>query len=187
MVIGQNSTDDTQTVISGNLEIYEGLIGGVGTGTVAVIVFAIVGLILCFFKDCTQTPSILVAIGIALPLIVLGIIWGIPKQSLRSEDQKTDKLPTDTYRVRTGIFTFLILFICLFVSILMCFGKMATVTGTRIDSESIELQNQKRVKNVQLQVRNEAKNEDEEVNQQDFGEDMMPKLGDEPEGEGLID
>jgi len=28
----------------------------------------------------------MVAIGIILPLVVLAIIWGIPKQSLRSED-----------------------------------------------------------------------------------------------------
>ena len=136
-----NTTDDTSAIISGNLEIYDGLVGGIGQGTIAVIIFAIVGLIICFFKDCTQTPSIMVAIGIILPLVVLAIIWGIPKQSLRSEDQKTDKLPTDTYRVRTGIFTFLILFVCIFVSLLMCFGKMATVTGTRVDSEQIEQQN----------------------------------------------
>ena len=136
-----NTTKDDTAIISGNLEIYDGLVGGIGQGTIAVIIFAIVGLIICFFKDCTQTPSIMVAVGIILPLIVLAIIWGIPKQSLRSEDQKTDKLPTDTYRVRTGIFTFLILFVCIFVSLLMCFGKMATVTGTRVDSEQIELQN----------------------------------------------
>jgi hypothetical protein len=82
-----NSTkDDTSATLSGNLEIYDGLVGGVGKGTIAVLIFAIVGLIICFFKDCTQTPSIMVAIGIILPLIVLAIIWGIPKQSLRSED-----------------------------------------------------------------------------------------------------
>lgn len=81
-----NTTKDDTAIISGNLEIYDGLVGGIGQGTIAVIIFAIVGLIICFFKDCTQTPSIMVAIGIILPLIVLAIIWGIPKQSLRSED-----------------------------------------------------------------------------------------------------
>ena len=139
LVFGQSNstTNGTADIVSGNLEIYEGLVGGIGQGTIVVIVFAIIGLIICFFKDCTQTPSVMVAIGIILPLIVLAIIWGIPKQSLRSEDQKTDKLPTDTFLVRTGIFTFLLLFVCVFVSLLMCFGKMATVTGTRLDSEQI--------------------------------------------------
>ncbi len=74
-----NSTKDDTAIVSGNQEIYDGLVGGIGQGTVAVIVFAIVGLIICFFKDCTQTPSVMVAIGIFLPLIVLAIIWGIPK------------------------------------------------------------------------------------------------------------
>jgi hypothetical protein len=88
LVFAQTNTtkDDTSAIISGNLEIYDGLVGGIGQGTIAVIIFAIVGLIICFFKDCTQTPSIMVAIGIILPLVVLAIIWGIPKQSLRSED-----------------------------------------------------------------------------------------------------
>jgi protein-S-isoprenylcysteine O-methyltransferase Ste14 len=70
---------------TGNLEIYEGLVLGVGSGTVAVVAFAVVGLIFCFFKDCTPTPSIMVTIGILLPLIVLAIIWGIPKQSLKTD------------------------------------------------------------------------------------------------------
>jgi hypothetical protein len=67
------------------LEIYDGLVFGVGTGTIAVCAFAVVGLIICFFKDCTPVPSIMIAIGIALPLIVLAIIWGIPKESLKTD------------------------------------------------------------------------------------------------------
>ena len=86
VVFAQTNSTKDDTTLSGNLEIYDGLVGGVGKGTIAVLIFAIVGLIICFFKDCTQTPSIMVAIGIILPLIVLAIIWGIPKQSLRSED-----------------------------------------------------------------------------------------------------
>jgi len=79
-VLGQNSTKIDDTVVTtGNTEIYDGLVGGIGIGTVVVIAFAILGLIICFFKDCTQVPSVMVFVGIALPLIVLAIIWGIPK------------------------------------------------------------------------------------------------------------
>jgi hypothetical protein len=70
--------DDTK-VAAGNAEIYDGLVGGVGSGTIAVIAFGIVGLLICFFKDCTSTPSLMVAAGIILPLLVLLIIWFIPK------------------------------------------------------------------------------------------------------------
>ena len=64
---------------TGNLEIYRGLVYGVGKGTVAVMAFAFLGVIICFFKDCTPTPSIMVVIAIALPLVVFAIILGLPK------------------------------------------------------------------------------------------------------------
>lgn len=77
-----SSTTNDVVVAAGNAEIYDGLVGGVGAGTIAVIAFGVVGLIICFFKDCTATPALMVAAGIILPLLVLLIIWFIPKQSL---------------------------------------------------------------------------------------------------------
>ena len=38
---------------TGNVEIYEGLIAGVGKGTYAIIIFVILSTILCLFKDCS--------------------------------------------------------------------------------------------------------------------------------------
>ena len=67
---------------TGNLEIYEGLVFGVGKGTVAVMAFAVLSLIICFFKDCTPTPSIMVVIAICIPIVVFGIIYALPKKSL---------------------------------------------------------------------------------------------------------
>ena len=68
----------------------------------------------------------------------------------------------------------------------MCFGKMATVTGTRVDSEQIELQNQKRVKNVQMQVRNEQQLQDGQQQPPAQIVDEEAKLGDQDENHGLI-
>jgi hypothetical protein len=131
------STDDTTTTTSadavatesGNTEIYEGLVLGVGQGTLAVCAFGIVGLVICFFKDCTATPSFMVAAGIALPLLVLLIVWFIPKKSLDTDTEKEDKLPTDAFRVRTGIFSALIFVICILMTLIICAGKMTTLTG----------------------------------------------------------
>jgi hypothetical protein len=120
---------------AGNSQIYDGLVGGIGKGTIAVCVFGAVGIIICFFKDCTATPSLMVAAGIILPLLVLLIIWFIPKQSLSTDSEKADELPTDAFRIRTGIFSCLIFLVCILVSLLMCVGKMTNLTGTRVDSD----------------------------------------------------
>ncbi len=143
----QDST--TTNIQSGNAEIYEGLVLGVGSGTLAVCAFAVLGLIICFFKDCSATPCLMVAAGILVPVIVLLIIIGIPKQSLATDTQKEDTLPTDAYRVRTGIFSALIFLVCFAVSFLMCIGKMTTLSGMRVDSEQAEIQNARRLKNLQ--------------------------------------
>ena len=146
---------------------------GVGPGTVAVCAFGIIGLIICFFKDCTQTPALMVTVGIILPLLVLLIVWFIPKQDLRTDTQKEAKLPTDSYKKRTGIFSALIFLVCFFVSLLMCFGKITTVIGQRVDSELADINNAKRLKNIQQQVRNESlKQDNEDIEAQDHHELM---------------
>jgi hypothetical protein len=73
--------------------------------------------------------------GIALPLLVLLIVWFIPKQSLKTDAQKEDKMPTDAFRVRTGVFSALIFFVCFFMTLIMCGGKITTLTGQKVDSE----------------------------------------------------
>ena len=123
-------TTETDEFITGNTEIYEGLVLGIGKGTLAVCIFGIIGLVICFFKDMTATPSFMVAAGIALPLLVLLIIWFLPKESLKTDSEQTEKLPTDSFRVRTGIFSALIFLVCLFMSLIMCGAKLTTqLTG----------------------------------------------------------
>ena len=127
------TTDEFQT---GNLEIYEGLVLGIGKGTLAVCCFGIIGLVICFFKDMTATPSLMVAAGIILPLLVLLIIWFLPKESLKTDAEKTEKQITDGFRVRTGIFSALIILVCVLMSLVMCGAKLTTqLTGQKVDSE----------------------------------------------------
>jgi hypothetical protein len=71
----------------------------------------------------------MVAAGISLPLIVLLIVWFIPKQSLSTDTEKEDKLPTDAFRIRTGIFSALLFLICILTSLILCASKMTTLTG----------------------------------------------------------
>ena len=91
----------------------------------------------------------MVALGIALPVITLLIILAIPKKSLTTDTEKEDLLPTDAFRVRTGIFSALLFLVCILVSFLMCVGKMTNLTGTRMDSDQAEIQNARRIKNLQ--------------------------------------
>ena len=111
-------------------------------------ILGIVGLIICFFRDCSPTPSLMVALGIALPVIALLIILAIPKKSLTTDTEKEDLLPTDAFRVRTAIFSALLFLVCILVSFLMCIGKMTTLSGTRMDSDQAEIQNARRIKNL---------------------------------------
>lgn len=143
----------------------------------AVFAFVILGLIICFFKDCTATPSIMVATGILIPLIVLLIVWWSPKQS---PSTVLNTNPTDPFRIRTGIFSTLIIVVCILVTLLMCIGKMTTLTGIRVDSEQTEANNAKRLKNIQQQVKNEMlRSEQGDLENQNeksygFGEEESP-------------
>jgi hypothetical protein len=42
----------------------------------------------------------------------------------------------------------LIFLVCILVSFLMCVGKITNLTGTRVDSESTEVNNAKRLQNI---------------------------------------
>ena len=71
--------------------------GGVGKGTLSILIFAIVGIVICLFRDCSSMPNLLVAAGIALPLLVLLIIVLLPKRSLKTDKQATETVPSDNY------------------------------------------------------------------------------------------
>lgn len=96
-----DSTDTTailtNTANTGNIEIYEGLVLGIGKGTLTVAIFAIFAVIVCLFRDCSSTPNAIVGCAILLPIIVLIIIVALPKKSLKTDKIDLDAVPTDNY------------------------------------------------------------------------------------------
>jgi len=114
------SLAQSETEITGNPEIYEGLVLGIGPGTIAVVVAMIIAMIMCLFKDSIEAPNVCVAAAIALPLIVLGIVRALPVRSLKTDLVGQDELPTDAYLVRTAVICAIIyasaLVMCLVIS-----------------------------------------------------------------------
>ncbi len=90
-------TEQTKTVDTGNTEIYNGLVIGIGKGTLSILIFAIAGIVICLIRDSSSTPNLLVAAGIALPLLVLVIIVVLPKRSLKTDKEANNNVPTDNY------------------------------------------------------------------------------------------
>eukprot|EP00347_Sterkiella_histriomuscorum_P004490 403360266 len=196
-VVPSTTTEDE--FVTGNTEIYDGLVLGVGRGTIAVCVFGIFGLVICFFKDMTATPSFMVAAGIALPLLVLLIVWFLPKESLKTETEQTEKQITDNFRVRTGIFSALIFLICLFMSLIMCGAKLTTqLTGQKVDSELAQIQPKKSavaqaaMKTAALQQQQQSYNQDKQqegrmgINEDD-DEERLPLKDDQEDGLRMVD
>ena len=93
---------------------------GIGTGTLAVIIFIFVGIIICFFRNCTAVPNVMVIIGFAIPIIVFLIILGMPKSS-NSSQQSNLTLPTDYY-MRKEVFYISIIAIVLFGLLCLLLG-----------------------------------------------------------------
>ena len=90
-----------KTSSTGANEIYEGLVFGVGAGTLAVIITALISILMCLFKDVLATPNLCVGTAIIIPLIVLAIVRGLPVKSLDTDAVKLDELPTSNYFGRT--------------------------------------------------------------------------------------
>jgi hypothetical protein len=132
LAVAQNTVVQGET---GNTEIYNGLILGVGPGTFAVILAALVGVIICFFKDCVATPNLCVAGAISVPCIVLIIVRSMPVKSVASDTEATDKLPTDYYIVRTVTVTILIFVAAIILCLTMfCSNFTATLVAKKMDS-----------------------------------------------------
>jgi hypothetical protein len=114
------SSDDEEA--SGIPEMYDGLVLGLGQGTLAVCVMAIVGVFICFFRDIMAIPSIMIFIGFALPSITLIIVMSIPKRPLTvSKDE-----PTDNFHFQV--------FFCAFFSILFCCCQCLLFCGFNIST-----------------------------------------------------
>jgi len=103
--------EDAAAAAERQAQIYEGLVGGLGEGSVAVLVAAGCGVCLCFLKDGTNCPNCAAFAGVLWPVFIFACIWGWPKESLKGLD-KTDEetLPTDLYFFKTV--TFLALTTC---------------------------------------------------------------------------
>merc|ERR1711935_899227 len=95
---------DTVVEETGNPEIYNGLVLGIGPGTLAVVIATVLAFVLCLFKDASETPNLIVGVAILLPLITLGIVLSLPVKSLSTDKEKEDQLPTDSYSANTLTF-----------------------------------------------------------------------------------
>ena len=89
--------ESTNTPDTGDVLLYEGLVLGIGKGTLAVIIFAIFSILICLFRDCSSMPSLLVFVAICIPILVLLIIIGLPKQTLKINGEEGENAPTDNY------------------------------------------------------------------------------------------
>jgi len=83
-----NSTSNNKQSSAGSNEIYEGLVFGVGAGTLAVIIVSLLSILMCLFKDVLATPNLCVGAAIIIPLIVLAIVRGLPVKSLDTDAVK---------------------------------------------------------------------------------------------------
>lgn len=96
-------------------------VGGVGSGVVAIIVFLIIGILICIYGRCTAIPYIYAIIGTILPVIVAIIIYYLPKQSERPKRVGSESEPTSWIPVLRWIFagfTYLmtvVALLCLFI------------------------------------------------------------------------
>lgn len=125
---------------TGDTEIYENLILGVGPGTFAVIIAACVGVVICFFKDCVPMPNLCIAGGFAIPVLVFAIIRSLPVKSVSSDEARRDEVPTDFYVIRTILICSLIFVVAvaLFLTV-FCSNFTAQLIARRIDSQTLQM------------------------------------------------
>ena len=135
---------------TGNVEIYEGLVFGVGKGTFAVICFVIFGTVMCLFKDCSSCPNFCVMMGVLLPCVVFLFIRSLPVKSLESDKEQSDKLPTDNYMVKTGFAVAILSLICIMLCCVILGSNFSSqLIGRRIDSVSVRELKQKQQKEAE--------------------------------------
>lgn len=125
-VVPVTSSSTNQTSAAGANEIYEGLVFGVGAGTLAVIITALLSILMCLFKDVLATPNLCVGAAIIIPLIVLAIVRGLPVKSLDTDAVKLDELPTSNYFVRTAAICSLIFIAAALLCLAVCCSNFST-------------------------------------------------------------
>ena len=137
---------------TGNTEIYNNLIFGVGPGTFAVVIAAFIAVVICFFKDCVAVPNLCIAFAIAIPLLVLGIVRLMPVKSVSSDEEKSDKQPTDFYLLRTVFIVTLIFLVALALFFtVFCSNFTSQLIARRIDSQTLQMSKvNKKAENIQM-------------------------------------
>ena len=141
---------DVMAQQTGNVEIYDGLIVGIGQGTFAIICFIILSTVMCLFKDCSSSPNAVICVAICLPVIVFLIIRALPLKSLESDKEQTDKLPTDNYLIKTGVAFTLLMLTCLSTCCVMLGSNFSSqLIGRRIDSISVRELKQRQEKEAE--------------------------------------
>ena len=122
---------DTQSVKS----VYEN-ISGLGNGIKFVIACVAISVIGCFFRESTFCPNFCVFLAILFPLLVLLIIYILPKDNMAVNTDTAHEVPTDNYFLRTIVFFIIILVLMIVSCIQLCSVKvLKTVQVRRIDSE----------------------------------------------------
>ena len=106
------------------VNIYEGLVMGVGVGTFVVLVTAGLGLLICFLKKSFANPNLIACGAVILPFIIFFIIYLWPKEPLDGVDKTNeDDLPTDLYFFKTMSFLIITIITALCACCSLCFIK----------------------------------------------------------------
>lgn len=93
-----------QSVICTTVDVGSLSVGGVGSGVVAIIVFMVIGIVICVYGRCTPQPYVYAIIGTILPVIVGLIIWGLPKQASRVTSSEGETAPTSWIPILRWVF-----------------------------------------------------------------------------------
>ena len=138
---------------------------GLGVGTFIIIIFIIVGAIICLVGLCFPNPGLFIFIGILLPVIVFGICLGITSD--KEENGKKDDEPKNNFIVARWMhfLVMLLLVLGLFFPLLMLFN--ITLIPQRVDSRAQKEYDEKYLKLMEEQRKRKYNVEDEIIDQDD--------------------
>ncbi len=124
--------------VRADIDVYNDLYFGVGVGVIAVAIAIIVGIVLCFLRNCTSIPEyapsshqnrLFCFIGFVIPVIVFLIVYFAPKGETSESDQQGDY-----YMLLMGIYLAIMLVFLLVAIFAYCY----TFYGVRVFSTRVE-------------------------------------------------
>ena len=137
---------------------------GLGPGTFIEIVFIVIGAIICLVGLCFPNPGLFIFIGIALPLLVFVILWGITTDDDNNDENDEKKNPFIVARW-IHFLVMLLLVLGLFFPLLMLFN--ITLIPQRVDSRAQKEYDEKYLKLMEEQRKRKYNVEDEIIDQDD--------------------